>query len=70
MIKNVLYDRIGGAYVVTRRPDPLIERMIRAALGDVASVVNIGAGSGSYEPTDLEVVAVEPSELMRRQRSP
>lgn len=44
--------------------------MIRAALGDAASVVNIGAGSGSYEPTDLEVVPVEPSELMRRQRPP
>ena len=42
--------------------------MIRAALGDVTSIVNIGAGSGSYEPTDLEVVPVEPSEIMIRQR--
>ncbi len=42
--------------------------MIRAALGDAASVVNIGAGSGSYEPADLAVVPVEPSELMIRQR--
>jgi SAM-dependent methyltransferase len=64
----VLYDRIGGAYIETRRPDPRIARVIRAALGDAASVVNIGAGSGSYEPTDLEVVPVEPSELMIRQR--
>jgi len=42
--------------------------VIRAALGDVTSVVNIGAGSGSYEPTDLAVVPVEPSELMIQQR--
>jgi SAM-dependent methyltransferase len=42
--------------------------VIRAALGDATSVVNIGAGSGSYEPTDLEVVPVEPSEIMIRQR--
>jgi SAM-dependent methyltransferase len=42
--------------------------VIRAALGDATSVVNIGAGSGSYEPTDLEVVPVEPSELMIRHR--
>ena len=63
-----LYDRIGGAYAATRRPDSRIARVIRAALGDAASVVNIGAGSGSYEPTDLAVVPVEPSELMIRQR--
>lgn len=44
--------------------------MIRAAIGDATSVVNIGAGSGSYEPTDLTVVPVEPSELMIRQRPP
>jgi SAM-dependent methyltransferase len=44
--------------------------VIRAALGDATSVVNIGAGSGSYEPTDLTVVAVEPSELMIQQRPP
>jgi SAM-dependent methyltransferase len=69
-IGNVLYDRIGGAYAETRRPDPRLARAIRAALGDAASVVNIGAGSGSYEPTDLAVVPVEPSELMIRQRPP
>jgi SAM-dependent methyltransferase len=44
--------------------------VIRAAIGDATSVVNIGAGSGSYEPTDLTVVPVEPSELMIRQRPP
>jgi SAM-dependent methyltransferase len=69
-IANVLYDRIGGAYAETRRPDPRIARLIRAALGDATSVVNIGAGSGSYEPSDLAVVPVEPSELMIRQRPP
>jgi SAM-dependent methyltransferase len=65
---DILYDRIGGAYAETRRPDPRIAQVIRAALGDATSIVNIGAGSGSYEPTDLEVVPVEPSELMIRQR--
>jgi SAM-dependent methyltransferase len=44
--------------------------VIRAALGDATSVVNIGAGSGSYEPTNLTVVPVEPSELMIQQRPP
>jgi SAM-dependent methyltransferase len=70
MARQLLYDAIGGAYVETRRPDPRIARVIRGALGDAASVVNIGAGSGSYEPTDLAVVPVEPSELMIRQRPP
>jgi SAM-dependent methyltransferase len=67
---RALYDRIGGAYVETRRPDPRIARVIRGALGDATSVVNIGAGSGSYEPTDLAVVPIEPSELMIQQRPP
>ena len=58
------------AYAETRRADPRIARAIREALGDAASVVNIGAGSGSYEPTDLPVVPVEPSETMIRQRPP
>jgi SAM-dependent methyltransferase len=54
--------------VATRRADPRIADAIRRALGDAASVVNIGAGSGSYEPTGLQVVPVEPSETMIRQR--
>lgn len=54
----------------TRRADPRIAQAIRTALGDAASVVNIGAGSGSYEPTDLHVIPVEPSETMIRQRPP
>ena len=68
MKKAVLYDTIGAGYAGTRRADPRIADAIRAALGDAASVVNIGAGSGSYEPTGLEVVPVEPSETMIRQR--
>jgi SAM-dependent methyltransferase len=70
LIENVLYDQIGGAYTETRRPDPRIARVIRAALGGATSVVNIGAGAGSYEPTNLAVVPVEPSERMIRQRPP
>ena len=65
-----LYDRIGRTYSVTRRPDPRIERAIHAALGDAATVVNVGAGAGAYEPTDRELVAVEPSAVMIAQRPP
>lgn len=68
LIDQALYDRIGIGYAHTRRADPRIARAVRAALGDVSSVVNIGAGSGSYEPTDVPVVPVEPSETMIRQR--
>jgi SAM-dependent methyltransferase len=65
-----LYDRIGGSYRATRRPDPRIAALITEALGDARSVLNIGAGTGSYEPTDREVLAVEPSATMIAQRSP
>ncbi|MCJ7437040.1 MAG: class I SAM-dependent methyltransferase [Acidimicrobiia bacterium] len=51
-----------------RRPDPSIARRIRAALGDAATVINVGAGAGSYEPDDRTVVAVEPSMVMLSQR--
>ncbi len=63
-----LYDTIGGRYTNYRRPDPRIAGAIRSAIADCPSVVNIGAGSGSYEPTDREVVAVEPSRVMISQR--
>ncbi|MBN8598040.1 MAG: class I SAM-dependent methyltransferase [Planctomycetes bacterium] len=63
-----LYNTIGRNYASFRRPDPRIAAALEAALGDAASVVNIGAGSGSYEPADREVIAVEPSEVMIRQR--
>ncbi len=63
-----VYDEIGRGYVVTRRPDPRIARAIFDALGDCRSVLNVGAGAGSYEPRHLRVVAVEPSLQMIRQR--
>ncbi|MDX6538520.1 MAG: hypothetical protein QOI71_130 [Gaiellales bacterium] len=62
------YDRIGTTYAGTRHPDPRIERLIAAALGDAQSIVNVGAGIGSYEPRDRELVAVEPSAVMIAQR--
>lgn len=63
-----IYDRIGDGYARTRRPDPRIARQLRTALGSASNLVNVGAGSGSYEPDDLSVIAVEPSELMISQR--
>jgi SAM-dependent methyltransferase len=63
-----LYDRIGQGYNRSRRPDPRIAELILRALGTARSVVNVGAGTGSYEPTDRYVVAVEPSRTMIRQR--
>jgi SAM-dependent methyltransferase len=63
-----LYDSIGCSYAQLRRPDPRIASAIEAALGDAQSVVNIGAGTGSYEPSGRAVIAVEPSEVMIRQR--
>lgn len=62
------YDHIGVGYGNYRRPDPRIAAAILRALGRVDSVVNVGAGTGSYEPSDGAVVAVEPSIAMIRQR--
>lgn len=59
-----IYDRIGGTYEATRGTDPKIAAAIWAALGDAGTVLNVGAGSGSYEPPDREVTAVEPSRTM------
>jgi SAM-dependent methyltransferase len=53
------YERIGVGYSERRRADPHIERQIHRALGDAGTVVNVGAGAGSYEPTDRHVVAVD-----------
>jgi SAM-dependent methyltransferase len=64
------YDEIGRDYALTRREDPFIAAAIRSALGDARSVVNVGAGAGSYEPADRYVVAVEPSDVMAAQRPP
>jgi SAM-dependent methyltransferase len=66
---RAVYDAIGTGYVAHRQADPRIALEIRAALGDATRVVNVGAGAGSYEPSDLTVVAVEPSWEMIRQRS-
>jgi len=63
-----LYDAIGLGYDTYRRPDPRIGAAIRRALGAADSVVNVGAGTGSYEPTDRRVVAVEPALAMIRKR--
>jgi SAM-dependent methyltransferase len=63
-----LYDSIGRRYNAMRREDPRIAARIRAALGDARTVVNVGAGTGAYEPVDLELTAVEPSEVMIAQR--
>lgn len=59
---------MGVNYSDVRRADPRIETAIWRALGDAQSVLNIGAGAGSYEPRDREVIAVEPSPLMIAQR--
>ena len=62
------YDRIGLDYGQVRRSDPRIGGAIWAALGGAGTVLNVGAGAGSYEPTDREVIAVEPSAVMIAQR--
>ena len=62
------YDRIGRSYGATRREDPRIAAQLHRALGDARTVVNVGAGTGAYEPRDREVVAVEPSATMRAAR--
>ncbi len=65
-----IYDRIGTGYAALRRPDPRLAAAIRAALGNARTVVNVGAGTGNYEPADCEVTAVEPSAGMIAQRPP
>jgi SAM-dependent methyltransferase len=70
MSRAQLYDTIGATYPVTRRTEPRIAAQIWAALGDARTVLNVGAGCGSYEPPDRHVLAVEPSALMRSQRPP
>ena len=62
-----LYDTLGATYTATRRPDARVGALINRALGDVRSVVNVGAGSGAYEPPQT-VLAVEPSAVMISQR--
>ena len=69
-MSDARYDEIGAGYSATRREDPRIAAVIHEALGDARTVVNVGAGSGSYEPRDREVTPVEPSEVMIAQRDP
>src|SRR5882757_6514518 len=64
------YDIIGQNYAELRKPDPRIGRIIGCALGSAQTVLNVGAGTGSYEPTDRSLIAVEPSRQMIRKRSP
>ena len=64
------YDRIGRTYTTTRRPDPRIAAAIWTALGDARTVLNVGAGTGNYEPNDRELTALEPSPVMIAQRPP
>ncbi|MBN9240643.1 MAG: ubiquinone biosynthesis protein [Micrococcales bacterium 70-64] len=62
------YGSIGAGYALIRQPDPRIAAQFHAALGDARTVLNVGAGAGSYEPLDRDVTAVEPSASMRAQR--
>ena len=64
------YDVIGVSYADVRKPDPRIAAIIESALGSARSVLNVGAGTGSYEPTGRSLIAVEPSREMIRKRGP
>lgn len=67
---STLYDTIGVDYANLRRPDPRIAALVEAALGDAQTVLNVGAGAGSYEPAGRTVTALEPSAEMIAQRPP
>lgn len=65
-----VYDRLGTAYNETRRPDPRIAAQLVASIGPPGLTLNVGAGTGGYEPRDRTVVAVDPSQVMIDQRPP
>ena len=67
-VSHPAYDRIGRGYAKHRRSDPRIAAAIEAALGNAETVLNVGAGTGSYEPLDRKLTAVEPSTEMIAQR--
>lgn len=67
-VHQPLYDELGSGYALARKPDLRLAQRIREALGDAQSVLNVGAGTGSYEPRGLRVTAVEPSAEMIAQR--
>ena len=69
-MERARYDTIGIDYARFRTEDPRIAALVHAALGDAKTVVNVGAGAGSYEPDDRWVIAVEPSDVMAAQRPP
>jgi SAM-dependent methyltransferase len=69
-VSDPRYDTIGESYASTRREDPRLRARIHAALGDARTVINVGAGAGSYEPRDRHVIAIEPSDVMAAQRPP
>jgi SAM-dependent methyltransferase len=69
-VKTARYDHIGQGYARTRRPDPRLRELIEQALGDAATVVDVGAGTGSYESAGRHVIAIEPSDVMAAQRPP
>jgi Methyltransferase domain len=65
--RSIDYDRHAPAYPAQRRTDPRIAARVQSALGGARTVLNVGAGAGSYEPTDRQVIAIEPSAGMRAQ---
>jgi SAM-dependent methyltransferase len=65
---DVDYAKHGQGYARIRRTDPRIAAWVHRALGEARTVLNVGAGAGSYEPEDRHVLAIEPSEAMRAQR--
>jgi SAM-dependent methyltransferase len=67
-VDEARYERIGAGYGEVRRTDPRIAARINDALGNARTVLNVGAGTGSYEPGDRELTAVEPSAEMIAQR--
>lgn len=67
-VSAAAYDSIGSGYATVRRTDPRIAAVVWEALADATSVLNVGAGTGSYEPADRSVIAVEPSDVMIAQR--
>jgi len=67
---SAAYEQLGRGYTATRRPDPRIAEQIHRALCDARTVLNVGAGTGNYEPADRQVIAVEPAAAMVAQRPP
>lgn len=69
MTTSPVYDTIGRHYTANRRADPRWEAIVAEHVGDAARVVNVGAGTGSYEPAGCALIAVEPSTVMLGQRA-